>query len=303
VDQEALRVRFGSERISDRQLDEMVGLARGLCADGIINAAEVEFLQKWIAATASVIAQPIFLTLYDRITEILSDGAVTADECAELFATLNAFAETDFELGEVFKSTTLPLCQPAPSLIFSGQTFCFTGKFNFGDRKRCEEAVIRRGGRSGGLTQGTSVLVIGAYATDSWKHSSFGDKILRAVEMRERGVPISIVSEEHWVSCLSSVDETSPTTNAHRGGFSALRSDGSQFTGKTIVFTGVLESFSRSEAQDLARHLGAKVAGSVSAKTDLVVAGPGAGSKLKKAEELGIRVVNEAEWAQIVAEA
>ena len=113
MDQEALRVRFGSKRISDRQLDEMVGLARGLCADGIINAAEVEFLQKWIAATASVIAQPIFLTLYDRITEILSDGAVTADECAELFATLNAFAETDFELGEIFKSTTLPFCQPA----------------------------------------------------------------------------------------------------------------------------------------------------------------------------------------------
>ena len=76
-----------------------------------------------------------------------------------------------------------------------------------------------------------------------------------------------------------------------------------EWSGKTIVFTGTLETMSRDEAKAQAERLGARSAGSVSAKTDLVVAGPGAGSKLKKAEELGVQVIGEADWAAIVAAA
>lgn len=82
--------------------------------------------------------------------------------------------------------------------------------------------------------------------------------------------------------------------------FTAPAIDGSPVAGKTVVFTGTLETMSRGEAKAKAESLGAKVSGSVSKKTDIVIAGLAAGSKEKKARELGLEVLSEEEWVALV---
>ena len=74
----------------------------------------------------------------------------------------------------------------------------------------------------------------------------------------------------------------------------------SELTGKTVVFTGTLEKMTRNEAKARAESLGAKVAGSVSKKTDLVIVGADAGSKAAKAAELGLKVLSEDEWLKLI---
>ena len=108
---------------------------------------------------------------------------------------------------------------------------------------------------------------------------------------------VDFFAEEHnreaWADLLSEVHPAPYVANIRE----------SQVSGQTLVFTGTLETLSRDEAKAQAEALGARVSGSVSAKTDLVIAGPGAGSKLKKAAELGVRVIDEQQWNEIVAAA
>ena len=195
--------RFGKERIEHRQLDELLGLAKGLIADGAINQAEVDVLHGWLAANDAIIENPIVQSLYTRVSDILVDGLADNEECLDLFETLTSLVGGNVEGGESIRATTLPLCKPAPTIEFEGRRFCFTGTFTYGKRKECEAVSADMGGSSGSLTKATNFLVIGQYATESWKHSSFGNKVLKAVEYREAGLPLHIVSEEHWRSHLT----------------------------------------------------------------------------------------------------
>ena len=112
-------------------------------------------------------------------------------------------------------------------------------------------------------------------------------------ELVAQGV-INFFAEPHNAAAIDRLlDQVTPETAA------AVKSD-SALAGKTVVFTGKLEKMSRDEAKARAQDLGAKVAGSVSAKTHIVVAGPGAGSKLKKAEELGVETLTEDEWLAMI---
>ena len=183
-------------------MDELIGLAQGVIADGYVSQAEAEYLQGWLAKNLDISSNPILETLYDRIEDMLCDNLLDNEESAELLKILQDFSGGDFEIGEVQKPTTLPLCNPKPEIIVPKKMFCFTGTFHYGNRKACKKAVIDRGGLTGNITKKLDYLVIGEYATESWLHSAFGHKIIKATGYRDEGTGLSILSERHWASSL-----------------------------------------------------------------------------------------------------
>lgn len=202
MDVNTLRNMYGRARIDDRQVNELIGLAHGMISDGSVNQAEAEYFYKWLAANKDATDNPVVGLLFERVREYLIDDVLDDEEAAELLQTLTAFTGGDFELGEAQKSSSFPLCSPAPTVDFPDRRFCFTGTFGYGSRSACERAVESLGATAGSLTQATNFLVIGVYSTDSWAHSSFGRKIEKAVTMREKSGTISIIDEEHWKNAL-----------------------------------------------------------------------------------------------------
>lgn len=194
---------FGRPRLDDRQIDELIGIARGILADASLNDREVEFLHRWLGSNLHITENSLIAKLYERIQEILADGIIDSEERADLISTLTAFCQPDFEIGEALKASTLPFDSPLPEVLFPTKRFCFTGTFVFGSRRKCKEVTADRGAEEGPLTQKTDFLVVGEYATDSWKHSTFGLKIEKAATYRdEKRLPIAIIPEKHWRNSL-----------------------------------------------------------------------------------------------------
>jgi len=193
--------RFNQKRVVDRNIDELIGFARGILADGKVDQNEAESLQKWLVAISGS-EHPILHNLLIRVNQMLEDGVLDDEESAELFETLNELTGSNFEKGEILKSTTLPLDKPEPEVKFNDSTFCCTGTFETGTRKEVEEIIINNGGKPSTLNSSTSYLVIGAYATDSWAHSSYGRKIEKALSFKQKGKDIKIISEHHLLKFL-----------------------------------------------------------------------------------------------------
>ena len=160
--------------------------------------------------------------------------------------------------------------------------------------RHCGETTAKLLARSYGTFDAFlgAMQAAGAFSGEAWNDlnniDGIGDVVARAI--------VEFFHEPRNVEVLERLlNEVTPEAMA------VADTSGSPVAGKTVVFTGSLEKMTRDEAKAKAESLGAKVAGSVSKKTDIVVAGPGAGSKLAKAQELGVATMDEDEWLALIS--
>jgi NAD-dependent DNA ligase len=197
-------LRFNRARRAERDLCELLGLARGLLADGIVTASEASLLHDWVGRHHDALDHWVVRTVHDRLAAHFEDGTIDEAERADLKNLLEMLVSG--ELSAVCNTdvaTSLPLDQPPPTIEWVDQTFVFTGKFAFGTRRDCERVVVERGGVcESNITKWTSFLVIGTFGSRDWVHTPFGRKIEKAVSYRDGGLPLRIVAEDHWANAF-----------------------------------------------------------------------------------------------------
>ena len=191
------------KRLVQRDIDQLLGVCEFALQDGMIDEAEARAILQWLNShSGSLHAWPANV-LYTRLRGMLSDGMLDDQEQGDLLGLVMSIARPRDDSG-VLAPTALPLDAPAPRVTFPSRTFCFTGVFDFGPRALCQSAVVERGGASlPGVSRKLNYLVIGNVGSEVWRHTSFGGKIVKAVEYRDSGVPLAIISESHWVAHLT----------------------------------------------------------------------------------------------------
>jgi len=190
-----------------KAIDQLSGICAGILADGVVTEQEAEFFANWVRKFAPF--EPVwpFTDILARVERIFADGRCDEEEREELKGVMEALCgHTAQAKPEETYSTTLPLNSPPPDLVvFPERLFCITGRFAFGTRRKVMDAIQVRGGvpSDSPPTRESHYVVIGVFASRDWANTNYGRKIERAVELRDSGSSISIISEEHWRKFLS----------------------------------------------------------------------------------------------------
>lgn len=189
-------------RMAARQIDELIGICKGAILDGAVSEAEARYLLQWLETNRECADTWPASVLYPRLSDMFRDHLLDDEEATELLELLADLAGgTPTKAGNA--PTALPLDTPAPDIIWRDRRFCVTGTFTFGPRSKVIRAIEESGGEMlSGIRKDLDYLIIGSIGTESWKHSSFGTKIIKAMEYKSAGRPIHIVSEAHWLEFI-----------------------------------------------------------------------------------------------------
>jgi len=197
---------LNAQRIRDRGVDELLGLCKGIVADGEVSESEARFLLQWLESNQSIALDWPGNVLYARTYEFLRDGRLDANERAELLELLTKCSGHIPGACTVQAATTLPFDAPQPPLEFDNHIFVLTGKFAYGTRHECTEAILDLGGWvRPTVLKDTDFVVVGTLASSDWAHASYGRKIETALQWKQQGAGVKIVSEDHWAEYLISL--------------------------------------------------------------------------------------------------
>jgi hypothetical protein len=201
---------FNRARRTERDLSELLGLAKAMLSDGIVNETEAAYQRNWGSNHPDALAQWPTSLIFARLNHYFADGRIDEAERLELQELLASLVGGTASLLLGYEgATTLPLNSPPPLICWGpDECYVFTGRFAYGTRGDCEREVAKRGCTcAGNVTRRTSFMVIGTFGSRDWVHSSYGRKIQRAVELRSAGFPIRIVGEDHWANALTIATE------------------------------------------------------------------------------------------------
>jgi hypothetical protein len=203
-DGQPLNLGFNRARRAERNVSEMLGLVKGVLADGVVTEAEAALLRDWAAQHPDASERWPVSVLKGRLDRIFADGRVDEREREDLAELLDSIVGGRAGIvAGADAATELPLDRPPPKIAWPDSVFVFTGKFAFGPRAECEREVGERGGVcERGVTRRTNYLVIGTFGSRDWVQTSYGRKIEKAVRYRDKRVPIAIVAEDHWADEL-----------------------------------------------------------------------------------------------------
>ncbi|WP_428558594.1 MAG: BRCT domain-containing protein [Solidesulfovibrio sp. DCME] len=190
--------------VKRRNVNELIGICKGLIADKIVNDDEARFLQDWLEENKDVIACWPGNVLYARVYEYLRDGVITPLEREDLFRLLREFSGLIPGRVDLRAATAIPFDTPPPQILYENRTFVLTGRFAYGTREQCIDAIHDLCGwvRPAVLAE-TDYVVVGTLASRDWACGSYGRKIETAMFWKEKGREIAIVSEDHWVESLT----------------------------------------------------------------------------------------------------
>jgi hypothetical protein len=196
---------FNRLRRTERDISELLGLAKGMLVDGVITDKEATFLAAWGRNHPDALdTWPVDL-IFQRLSTFFADGRIDDAERTELHDLLTSLVggATTLVIGAE-GSSTLPLDQPPPTIRWgANEVYVFSGRFAYGSRKHCEsEAIVRQSVCEENVTKRTTFLVVGTFGSADWAQSNYGRKIQRAIELRSGGSPLHIVGEDRWVQAL-----------------------------------------------------------------------------------------------------